>query len=203
MSLCLMKLPGKSFLMFWKEDLTSWEIFPVWSENVGMKQMGGGSSVFLLRPWGVFVLSFAIQNCSLSIRASNSFIGKRPPTVCLEISSTGVIVRESTPPQLGLLKCSATGVLLLFLISERCWTRRSWTDVLVWPTYLAEHDLHSITYMTGVDWQLSECFISMHLLLGSLIELVDLMKGQVLQLFCLHGDDPPEGLMWGLSCFRV
>ena len=44
--------------MFEKEDFASWESWPVWSEKVGIKQMGGGSSVFLNRPWGVFVLSF-------------------------------------------------------------------------------------------------------------------------------------------------
>ena len=109
-SFCLKKGPGKAFRMFEKEDFASWESLPVWSENVGIKQMGGGNSVFLFRPWGVFVLSFAIQNCSLSIRDSNSFMGKRPPTVVFGISSTGVMVRASRPPQTVLLKCSPTGV---------------------------------------------------------------------------------------------
>ena len=79
-SRCLMKTPGKFFCMFEKEDLTSWENLTSWSEKVGIKQIGGGSSVFLFRLWGVFVLIFAIQSCFLSIRASNSFMGKRPPT---------------------------------------------------------------------------------------------------------------------------
>ena len=131
--------------MLLKEDLTSWAILPELSEKVGMKQMGDGSSVFLFRPWGVLVFNLAIQNCSRSIRDSSSFIGRRPPVVFLGMSSTGVMVREFTPPQVGLLKCSATGVDFLSLMSERCWTRRSWIEVLVCPTYLIRQDLHSIT----------------------------------------------------------
>ena len=92
-----------------------------------MKGTGGGSSFSLFRPCGLIVLSLLIQNCSLSNIESNSFIRIKPVALFLETISTGVIVRESIPPQILLVKCSNTRDV--FLLSEWCETRFSCTDL--------------------------------------------------------------------------
>lgn len=128
---CLKNGPGKADLIFEKDDFASWVNLPDWSENLGMKGIGGGNSFFLFRPFGAMVLILAIQNCSRSILNNNSFIGIRPPVVFLGTTSTGVMDKESKPPQRLLLKCTATGVCFNKFMSERCWTNLSWTELFV------------------------------------------------------------------------
>ena len=130
-NLALKKGPGKFCFIFENEEFTIWVRVPDWSENLGMKGIGGGSSFFLLRPCGALVLSLLIHDCSRSILNNNSFIGISLSFDFLGTISTGVIVREVRPPQILLLKCSETGVAFLVLMSDRYCTRRLCVDVLL------------------------------------------------------------------------
>ena len=134
-SLCLMKRPGKSFCIFEKEDFNKlWE-FACLVRTSWDKAERCGSSVFCSGHGGSWVefcnpKLFPFHSCRLVIPSW----AKDHLLLSYVLAGQVWWFRESGPPQTELLKCSATRVDFSSLMSEWCWTKHWWIEMLVWPT---------------------------------------------------------------------